>query len=290
MNNDDISKLNNEYERAFPKIRKALLEVDPKMSELDIEYIKSFALSLLKRTREKSSDEKLVMARDFLKDAKDAHKLSTIAYKNGMLADSVFNLQQSVEKASKSLGLALGTLKIETLHNNVGHVSPKAFIELLKEPMATQLLPYLKKYGAKQDREDIKNAEKLLVTNVSDFVSFNEEQLRLLLSIVTKIREDVVPQYHEEQHKIVNIFNKYFPDIVDNKFCDMSDFMVAVTSFWVVGIITFAHEQSSRYSDTKNIKRGDYTASLPLVKFVPQMQVINNNALKYLSDYIESLK
>ena len=189
----------------------------------------------------------LVMAREFLKDAKDAQKLSTITYKKGMLADGVFNLQQSVEKASKSLGLALGTLEIESLRD-IGHVSPKAFIELLKEPMAEQLLPYLKKYGAKQDREDIKNAEKLLVNNVCDFISFNEEQLRLSLSIVTKIRENVVPQYHEELNKIVTIFNKYFPDIVGNYFYDMGDFMVGLTSFWVVGIITFAHEQSSRYS------------------------------------------
>jgi len=289
MNNDDMSKLNDEFARVLPKLRKALLEVDPKMSELDIEYIKSFALGLIKRTHEKSSDTKIAMARQFLKDAKDAQKLSIITYKKGMLADSVFSLQQSVEKASKSLGLALGTLEIETLRN-VGHVSPRAFIELLKEPMATQLLPYLKKFGAKQDRENIKKAEKLLVTNVSDFVSFNTEQLHLLLSLVAKIRENVVPQYQKEQNKIVTIFNKYFPEIVGNSFYDMSDFMVALTSFWVVGIITFAHEQSSRYSDTQNIKRGDYTANLPLIKFVPQMQDINKDALKYFSDYVESLK
>ena len=284
-----MSKLNDEFARVLPKLRKALLEVDPKMSELDIEYIKSFALGLIKRTHEKSSDTKIAMARQFLKDAKDAQKLSIITYKKGMLADSVFSLQQSVEKASKSLGLALGTLEIETLRN-VGHVSPRAFIELLKEPMATQLLPYLKKFGAKQDRENIKKAEKLLVTNVSDFVSFNTEQLHLLLSLVAKIRENVVPQYQKEQNKIVTIFNKYFPEIVGNSFYDMSDFMVALTSFWVVGIITFAHEQSSRYSDTQNIKRGDYTANLPLIKFVPQMQDINKDALKYFSDYVESLK
>ena len=70
MNNDDASKFEDEFKRALPKLRKALLEVDPKMSELDIEYIKSFALSLLKRTREKSSDEKLVIVSGHPKPAR----------------------------------------------------------------------------------------------------------------------------------------------------------------------------------------------------------------------------
>ena len=155
--NNLSTQIEAELKHVWPKIKLALRDANPRMSELDAEYTKTLAVKLLRRSEEKFSIEKQEMALNFLNDAKDALKLSRLSYTSGMIADSIFNLQQSVEKACKSLGLAIGTLETTDMQF-IGHKSPKVFIKLLKEPVTREVLPLFRKFGLKEEKKNIQNS------------------------------------------------------------------------------------------------------------------------------------
>jgi hypothetical protein len=286
--NNPSTQIEAELKYVWPKIKLALRDANPRLSELDAEYTKALVVKLLRRSEEKFSIEKQRMALSFLDDAKDALKLSRLLYSSGMLADSIFNLQQSVEKACKSLGLAIGTLETTDMRS-IGHKSPKVFIKLLKEPITREVLPLLKKFGLKEEKENIQNLEEMLNSNSLEFALLSYGQLKILLSIVNKMKEEVIPQYKIELNKVKEIFLKYLRKYEHEIVAyDMSDFLMALTSLWVTGAITYAHEQTSRYSDTPIIKREDYTLDMPIVRIAPELHVILSDTLTTLERYIVS--
>jgi hypothetical protein len=284
---DNVStQIEAELKRVWPRIKLALRDANPRLSELDAEYTKALVIKLLMRGEQKFSIEKETMALSFWNDARDALKSSRILYASGMLADSIFNLQQSVEKACKSFGLAIGTLETTDMRS-IGHKSPKVFMKLLKEPIAREVLPLLKKFGLKEETENIQKLEEILGSDSMEFALLSYEQLRALISIVNRMKEEVIPQYRIELDKakeiLLKYLRKYEREIVAH---DMSDFLTALTSLWVTGAITYAHEQTSRYSDTQVIKREDYTQDMPIVRITPEVHVILDNALASLGRYI----
>lgn len=289
MEEDNVSaQIDAELKRVWPKIKLALRDVNPRLSELDAEYTRALVVKLLRRSEQKFSIEKQRMALSFLNDAKDALKLSRLLYTSGMLADSIFNLQQSVEKACKSLGLAIGTLETTDMRS-IGHKSPKVFLKLLKEPITREVLPLLKRFGLKEEKENIQKLEEILSSNSLEFALLSYEQLKVLLSIVDKMEEEVIPQYKIELNKakeiLLKYLRKYEHEIVAH---DMSDFLTALTSLWVTGTITYAHEQTSRYSDTPIIKREDYTLDMPIVRITPEIHIMLNDTLTSLERCILS--
>jgi len=289
MEEDNLSaQIEAEFKHVWPRVKLALRDANPRLSELDAEYMKALALKLLRRTEQKFSIEKQRMALSFLNDAKDALKLSTSLYPSGMLADSIFNLQQSVEKACKSLGLAIGTLETTDLRS-IGHKSPKVFIKLLKEPITRDVMPLLRKFGLKEERENIQKLEEILSSNSLEFALLSYEQLKVLLSIVNKMKEEVIPQYKIELNKVKEILIKYLPRYEHEILAhDMGDFLTALTSLWVTGAITYAHEQTSRYSDTPIIRRQDYTLDMPIVRITPEIHIMLSDTLASLERYISN--
>jgi len=280
----------SDLDLAWPKIRSALREIDPRMSELDFQYMRALAIKLMQRTSDKINAQKQTLALDFLQDAKTDFKASKSLYSDANFGPSVFYLQQSAEKACKSFGLVTGTLELNDARKKIKHRSPLVFINMLREPIIDEMVPIFRKFGLKEERKNIASLEKLVSSNSSELTLLEDEQLKKLLSIVDKVREEVVPLCLPELNRIRKTFVKYLPEY-ENEIMNFKwgDYIILTTTLYIVGVISFSHEQSSRYSDTQPIKAKNYTRDIPIVKALPKMQNGMENALESLEQYVRSI-
>lgn len=285
--NSEIVQIRSKFETTWPKIKLALRDIDPRMSELDFQYMKALAIKMMQSSKDKISSEKWRMALDSLDDAKTDLRASKLLYNNGILNRSVNSLQQSAEKACKSLGLVLGILKTG---RQIHHRSPLVFIRMLKEPIAKDMFPLFRKFGLKEEKKNIANLEKLVLSNGSEFTLLGEEQLKTCLAIVDRVKDELIPKYQAELKKIQRIFIKHLPkykkEIMN---CDVGDYIVFTIVLYIVGALSFSHEQSSRYSDMQIMRAKNYTIDTPIVKIMPKMQDIMDDALELLEKYIRRI-
>ena len=106
----------------FPKSRRFY---DGTLSVDIVSDVLSRALAVLFPT---PSAEVLELSREFAKVSAEDLQVATSSYSNKRYAQSIYNLQQSVEKAAKGFGLLQGVVKPEELLREVGHKSLYAIL------------------------------------------------------------------------------------------------------------------------------------------------------------------
>lgn len=143
----------------------------------------------------------------FLEVSKNDLEVANHLFEKGFYPQSIFYLQQAVEKATKAWGLHFGIISEDEL-KKIGHESSKVYLKILKKlrPRARRgyrilsRLPKVKRSKLVRKYEDISMEEfdaimdnfEDYIKNPQDFVS--EEELEGFISELNKIEKEVGKQ------------------------------------------------------------------------------------------------
>ena len=113
-----------------------------------------------------------LLAKDYIKFAEVDYQSARLLLEKKIYPSAIFHLQQTIEKLAKAYALHLGLVKEEDLYpkgkrksKTVGHISPRAFILILKRKGAIDLVCIVFTLLKKKSCEEIKK-------NIETFESF----------------------------------------------------------------------------------------------------------------------
>jgi len=245
------------------------------------------ATPLYQRSKSKISESKIKKALDSLDDARDDIKASKLLCEAEIYSRSVSSLQQSIEKACKAFGLSLGIIKRP---KSVGHVSPAVFLKLLEENFSMEyFLPLLERYTKEDQKVKIEKAKKVIFSKKSNLLLLKEEELQSYILFIESMSGQGAQKLKAELNRVQESLNIFMPQI-EIKIDLIVDFILCITSLYVLAVITFPHTETSRYSDTQALQPKDYTKDMPLVKSLPKIQAITESAIESLDKFIRNIK
>ena len=126
------------------------------------------------------------------------------------------------------------------------------------------------------------NAEQLIKSKSKDLEELTQEQLDSYLSLLDTFPKLFIDQSIEKLKPLLGVINLFLPNPQHILEQSLISFKLLVLS-----IITFPHEQSSRYPDTNGMSAKDYTDNLPLVKKLPQLTTVTETTLFEIDEVIE---
>lgn len=269
---------NNDLEYIWKTLSSALANRSPQIANVDFNAVKELAIKLEQRSEEKMNVNSIKLALTLVLDAKSDLKDSIILFNQKRYNSSIFHLQQSVEKGCKSFGLGIGTLEEHDL-KRIGHKSPLVFIRIVEEPIVKYMLPVL---GSAQTNLKIEKAKNTILKSSAELLRLDKNTIDRLLSLVDKISEKVMPR----SNQIQQIIKDTLPDLEFPY--NWGELILLSTTIYIIGVLSYAHEETTRYSDESSMKPTDYVEDLPIVKALPKMHTQMSEALEYLEKYIGS--
>ncbi|MEM1689707.1 MAG: hypothetical protein QXX33_05145 [Candidatus Hadarchaeales archaeon] len=225
---------------------------------------------------------------------------------------AVFHLQQTVEKITKAYALHMGLIKEEESYKKrgnkvgtevVGHISPKAFILLLKKRGAAEFVdtvflacPEIPKITVK---EVLQKFEKLLQktdelaklskNEINHFIKrcediqdairkidirkTRENFKRLKVGFIARLRSAVSPEIVEDIKKKFNAIERKIGSIINE--------LLTFSQLYALAIITFPHFSYSRYPGGK-ITFADYHEGLGIVDSLDDILISIGSIMKSL--------
>jgi len=171
---------------------------------------------------------------DWLKFAKQDLDASVILYEKEDFRNSIYLLQQSVEKACKYYGLSYGLISQKDLHKDVSHVSPKIFKIFINQSS----VDLVKNLGGKEIKVD--EFEKAL-KNKKEMINISEKFIEICFNMSFQLETN---------------FNKI--KLLDKK---IINFSILNVNLYSLSMITYAHI-NCRYPDETIV----YNKETPIVK------------------------
>jgi hypothetical protein len=215
------------------------------------------------------------LARDYIKFAEIDYQSARLLLENKIYPSAIFHLQQTIEKLAKAYALHLGLVKEEDLYpkgkrkgrsGTVGHISPRAFISVLKRKGAIDIVyivfTLLKEKSCEEIKKDIKNFESLLwkeelaVLSREDILSLLQQNDKIIENL-SKIDRRVV-KFEIEKRKLglstgarqmgLPISNsiKGIP-INQSMVEEIFQKLITFVRLYILTIITFPHFSYPRY-------------------------------------------
>lgn len=289
MSNDkDQNNISEDLDSALSAIKDFMQNVEPRLTEPDMfNTILKTAPLLYQKGKNKSTKLKIEKALDSLNDAKEDIKSSRLLFEGQIYSRSVFFLQQSVEKACKALGLALGFIKRQ---KSIGHESPEVFIKMLEDDFSiNHYLPLLEQYTNENQKIKIEKAKESIFKGKSKLLILKEKEIQGYLTFIESMMNQGAEKLRAELNRIQESLNVFLPQF-EIKVDLIVDFILCITSLYILSVITFPHTMTSRYSDTQIIHPKDYTIDMPIVEFLPKFQNITESAIESLDRYIRNIK
>jgi len=197
----------------------------------------------------------------------------------GIYAPAVFHLQQSVEKATKSLIVWLDVLCPARLQELVGHDTPTAFLELVK---AAEIAPFVDTIGgffgmdfegsAMEIEETVNERAPRMArlgyeTIVAGITLFEEVETEMLLGLSIT---DGAPQDESADAELAGYALEFG--------------MVAVRLV-VLGLVTYAHASRTRYPDS-DLRPWRYSTRLGVVKALPVLYPMLASCLRTQQQFL----
>ena len=207
---------------------------------------------------------------EFILLAKNDICLANDAYRNNDFNNTLFHLQQSIEKVVKAYGMRLGT--IENPRAEVGHNIPLVYLKLLEKTSELNNIPKI--FGIKTDIKKAANDFKALIANDKAKIEFDKSAPVFLNAFKNVLKQFDRKTSKIEIRKILREVKKiYGIDIL--RLCKSQ----ICFSFFLCpfAIITSPYAVDPRYSIEQRYKE------LNLIKHFPEIQ----KNLKDLIAYIE---
>ncbi len=128
-----------------------------------------------------------------IETAEDDHQASKLLYKNGMYSQSIYFLQQSVEKLVKSCAVLTGDSTPEDIRKEIGHETPRAFVTPLVKWWSSvlKLLKLLEETDKNHEFIEYTRKSQSIIPEVEDFVKnydkYKENIRKTFIEIGTKL-------------------------------------------------------------------------------------------------------
>jgi hypothetical protein len=208
---------------------------------------------------------------EFILLAKNDIYLANDAYRNNDFNNTLFHLQQSIEKVVKAYGMRLGT--IENPRAEVGHNTPLVYLKLLEKTSELNNIP--KSFGIKTDIKKAAYDFKALIANDKAKIEFDKSAPVFLNAF-----KDVLKQFDRKTSKIEirkilrEVKNIYGIDIL--RLCKSQIYF----SFFLCpfAIITSPYAIDPRYSREQKYKE------LNLIKHFLEIQRNLEDLIAYIEE------
>jgi hypothetical protein len=240
---------------------------------------------------------------DYLGGAKEDVRAARLLRQRGLLSLSIYHLQQAVEKATKAYALDSGVMEPQDLRKKIGHTSPSAFLEILKDRWVVGYTPLLKLvYPAY--KPDIPGVELIVKTQQKDIARLDKEAILKLLEFDKRAGAALKGSNTKSQ---ISSTLDILPTILAGKFpqnqlvagvkmvkkrldMDMAmDFAISFKSLFLLSVITYPHFSFTRYPDGE-IKPTDYVKGLGIVDCEVELLTLANDAIKTLEKSLTKQK
>ena len=235
-NREAFSKILMKVFSDKPRYRKSFLEKQNRMYDL-IQSFPNIAVRL--------EEESFSTIEDWLGRAEKDIQACERSFSSDDLENSIYNLQQSLEKLAKSYALYFGLFRERDLRTKVGHLPVKIYIKLLEEDWISKATGF---FGLKSDPSKglkvLKPFSTMTPETRQEILNMDRDIpvfLRLNKNITRSLRKSTSERDTRELITMV----KPYGDI-KNFFQVMFEFASVVMP---LSVITSVHESPARYPD-----------------------------------------
>lgn len=226
------------------------------------------------------------LAKGFYKTAKSDFRVAKILYDNEEFANTIYHLQQGIEKLSKSFGLFNQIIKPDDI-KDISHNSKKVFTkhfhaqqkEFDKMEDVEKIFPDLFRFKRKDEEvnltaynEKIQKALNIFIhLKPDDFLWISDEDLDLIKNLISKIDTEVEINFDDTRYNFPELFKSIISQIeektgtkieeanIENKefLSAIEDVRKVITSglkmekiyltLFFFSLITSGHNQRTRY-------------------------------------------
>ena len=233
------------------------------------------AVTAMVSAREKMN---LPAARAFLDCAKTDRKSCELLLEKGVYPHAVYHLQQSVEKTLKSYLFSIGAITMSEL-KTMGHSTPEGFVKLLQNPIFSPFFEQIEQTAAGKVENSPEKITELRVSIQQNpsFAFISAEQIKQFLGQKEKIEAlmktldpmlnnpTIASESAEQLRTKLGIAELKAPKPYE--ISRKRGF--ALVPLFYLALITFSHEQTTRYPIPDKIQPAQYVPELGLVSSMP---------------------
>lgn len=245
-------------------------------------------------------------ALEYLAVAKRDLNSSKLLYANEDYPNSIYLLQQAVEKTTKAVSLVFSLLEEKDFRGSgpdkISHKTPRAFIKIVK---SDSLKPYIDLVKSQHPglQTDTSKIETLIEKNPLELARLSKNEIRQCISLIQTLEVSLLSKDTVTQINVITdsaITKAKEVDNVDDKLDALSSIMkehgslilrvmLSFISLYLLSAITFPHATYTRYpSDSLSPK--DYTKELGIVDTTPAIWEELGKVIKSLEEYITIVK
>ena len=292
---NDTTYVESVVDRALPIIKAS---ISPKHYNLEDNQLKQKVMDFIntpvsqlvpKAQRDKNAQELLDAARIDLESAK-------VLYKKRIYSSSTYHLQQAVEKATKTYGLAFNLVTEKDFTGKIGHKTPKVFTLGIKNDGIQTFLPLIKLLNP-GIKTDITALEKIIETKDMELALTSKEQIMQIIKLSHNLRTSFegidiagfldqtqnlfATQLNEEERAITepmitNIRNKFKMSLV-----------ASFATLFLLGAITYPHAEN-RYPITRVLPPKEYKEGLGIVDTTPELILLIERTITDLDECLRN--
>ena len=221
---------------------------------------------------------------NFLEIAQSDLRAAECLFENGFYPQSLFFLQQSVEKATKAFSIKVGLLKNEKEIKSYSHKSSTIFIDCIKKVLnSSDQLDQLKNTFNNYSYRD------LLVLLKNTFNNYSEEQLSKE-DDEEAIKMIIIISIQEIKHSFDFSNILYFTQEIKHSFDSSNILYLSIYLYLLSMLLTSKVNENTRYPDfTKNyLPSMNYNENSLLVKSFTELSNVIEEALDILKECLES--
>lgn len=245
---------------------------------------------------------------DFIKElieiAENDIKSSDILYENELYPQSIYLLQQSVEKLSKAYSVLFGDIEPSDIRKKIGHLTPKFFTNQAAKTLrsAKDMTDFLREHVGESEELGIlaKRAEELkehskffsdelppsMMYYASNAAKISEKKIEDILDgfeelLVRERDKTFLQEIVERQLKDEELEEK-----MQEKNTEVERELTTMIRLLPLALITYPHAELSRYPNDK-LSPKEYTKELGVVKTFKRINKLQSKVIQKLKEDLD---
>ena len=265
------------FESVWSRAKPALIPLLPPMTTEQWYLLKATVKQTVVRTIVPLLERDTGLVRAYYSAGVSDLTAADTLYGAKVYALAVYHLQQTAEKATKSLCLALGRTDKDMLL--AAHRSPQPLLSLLTEEYGRTAMALASTIADKNYRRMLKRAQSFVNSDAA-----GQEQLRRLpfsknrhgpsITVFVELADNLakVPdQILDAERRVKDVLIQCLPEYeAEIRQSVVSTVAVAALQCYVLGTITFVHESSTRYPGGET-QPSDYDGDMGIVQAIPAL-------------------
>ena len=224
-------------------------------------------------------EQTLEMASHYLRCARIDLRASRSLSGAGIYAPAVFHLQQSVEKATKSLILWLGVLCPGGVQELMAHDTPTAFLELVKVAEIVPFVDTISGFYCMNFEGDAMEMEETARERAPQMARLRYETIVAGITLSEEVETEMLvglsiadgePQDDSDEAELVR---------------NAVAFGMVAVRLLVLGLVTYAHASRTRYPDS-DLRPWRYNTRLGVVKALPVLYPMLTSCLRTQQQFL----